>query len=122
MSLSVDLNADLGEGAGHDDELLALVTSANIACGLHAGNVATMQRAIRAAAERGVAIGAIPGFEDRENFGRREMAIGDEEVFRAGGVSARRVSRGGAFVRRAGRAREAARRALQYGGARRGDR
>lgn len=81
MSLSVDLNADLGEGAGHDDELLALVSSANIACGLHAGNVATMQRAMHAAAARGVAIGAHPGFEDRENFGRREIAIGDEEVF-----------------------------------------
>jgi UPF0271 protein len=81
MSLSVDLNADLGEGAGHDEELLALVTSANIACGLHAGTAAMMRASMRTAQARGVAIGAHPGFDDRENFGRREMAVGDEDVF-----------------------------------------
>lgn len=81
MSLSVDLNADLGEGAGHDVELLGLVSSASIACGFHAGNAAMMRAALLAAKERGVAVGAHPGFEDRENFGRREIAIGDEEVF-----------------------------------------
>ncbi len=46
MSLVVDLNADLGEGAGHDDEILALVTSANIACGFHAGDAESMRQAI----------------------------------------------------------------------------
>ena len=69
MELSVDLNADLGEGAGHDLELLGLVSSANIACGVHAGSPAMMKASILAAQERGVAVGAHPGFDDRENFG-----------------------------------------------------
>jgi UPF0271 protein len=81
MSLSVDLNADLGEGAGHDHELLSLVTSASIACGLHAGSVAIMRTSLLAAQEHGVSVGAHPGFEDRENFGRREMTLGSDEVF-----------------------------------------
>lgn len=80
MSFSVDLNADLGEGAGHDRELLALVTSANIACGLHAGNVAMMREALLLAKERGVAVGAHPGFDDRENFGRHDVSLGDDEI------------------------------------------
>ena len=81
MSWSVDLNADLGEGAGHDDELLALVTSANIACGLHAGSAVMMRTSLLAAQARGVAVGAHPGFNDRENFGRREMKLDADEVF-----------------------------------------
>jgi UPF0271 protein len=81
MSLSIDLNADLGEGAGHDDELLALVTSANIACGLHAGSASMMRSSIMAAKGRGVAVGAHPSFEDRENFGRREMNLSGEDIF-----------------------------------------
>ncbi|MFN2508229.1 MAG: LamB/YcsF family protein [Chthoniobacterales bacterium] len=78
--MSVDLNADLGEGAGHDDELLTLVTSANIACGLHAGSATIMRRSILAARERGVAVGAHPSFDDRENFGRREISLSSEEI------------------------------------------
>jgi UPF0271 protein len=81
MSLSVDLNADLGEGAEHDLELLGLVSSANIACGLHAGSPAMMKASILAAEGRGVAVGAHPGFDDRENFGRREISLNGEEVF-----------------------------------------
>ena len=81
MELSVDLNADLGEGAGHDDELLALVSSANIACGFHAGSAAMMRDSILAARGKGVAVGAHPSFDDRENFGRREMALPGHEVF-----------------------------------------
>ena len=81
MSLSVDLNADLGEGAGHDEQLLALVTSANIACGFHAGGAGMMRSALASARERGVAAGAHPSLEDRENFGRREIEIGDDEVY-----------------------------------------
>src|SRR3954452_3983531 len=81
MSLSVDLNADLGEGAGHDEEILDLVTSANIACGLHAGDARTMRIALESAKARGVAVGAHPGFADRENFGRREISITTDEVF-----------------------------------------
>ena len=81
MNLSVDLNADLGEGAGHDEELLGLVSSANIACGRHAGSPEMMRASILAARERGVAVGAHPGFADRENFGRREVALSAEEIF-----------------------------------------
>lgn len=81
MNLCVDLNADLGEGAGHDEELLGLVSSANIACGRHAGSPEMMRASILAAQERGVAVGAHPGFDDRENFGRREVALSAEEIF-----------------------------------------
>ncbi len=81
MSWSVDLNADLGEGAGHDDELLGLVSSANIACGRHAGSAEMMRRSIASAQERGVAVGAHPGFADPENFGRRELKLSTAEIF-----------------------------------------
>ncbi|MCA1659134.1 MAG: LamB/YcsF family protein [Verrucomicrobiaceae bacterium] len=81
MELSIDLNADLGEGAGHDNELLGLVSSANIACGLHAGNPNMMREALLAAKERGVAVGAHPSFDDRENFGRREISLPAHEIF-----------------------------------------
>src|SRR5437868_13365987 len=83
MNLVVDLNADLGEGAGHDDELLALVTSANIACGFHAGDAETMRRSIEAARSRNVAVGAHPSLFDRENFGRKELSVEPAEVFDA---------------------------------------
>jgi 5-oxoprolinase (ATP-hydrolysing) subunit A len=83
MKLVVDLNADLGEGAGHDDELLALVTSANIACGFHAGDGDTIRESIEAAREHNVAVGAHPSLFDRENFGRRELPVTPEEVFDA---------------------------------------
>ncbi len=80
-NLVVDLNSDLGEGAGHDDEILELVTSANIACGFHAGNPVSIFASIRAAKERGVAVGAHPSFDDRKNFGRSEMQISAAEVY-----------------------------------------
>jgi len=83
MKFVVDLNADLGEGAGHDDELLALVTSANIACGFHAGDADTIHRSIEAARNHGVAVGAHPSLFDRENFGRKELAVTSDEVFDA---------------------------------------
>lgn len=83
MKLVVDLNADLGEGAGHDDELLALVTSANIACGFHAGDAGTIRTSIEAARGRKVAVGAHPSLFDRENFGRKELPVKPEEVFDA---------------------------------------
>ena len=78
---SIDLNCDMGEGCGHDDELLEYVTSANIACGFHAGDATTMRRTVEAALERGVAIGAHPSYPDRENFGRSNMNLPPEEVF-----------------------------------------
>ena len=83
MKLQVDLNADLGEGAGHDDELLELVTSANIATGFHAGDAETMRAAVEAASARNVSIGAHPSFFDRENFGRKELTVPSNEVFEA---------------------------------------
>jgi UPF0271 protein len=83
MKMIVDLNADLGEGAGHDDELLDLVTSANIACGFHAGDANTMRQSIEAARARNVAVGAHPSFFDRENFGRKELPVKLDEIFDA---------------------------------------
>ncbi len=83
MNLRVDLNADLGEGAGHDTELFELISSANIATGFHAGDSDTMHAAISAAKKHGVAVGAHPSFFDRENFGRKELQIADQEVFEA---------------------------------------
>src|SRR5215831_8594544 len=83
MKLFVDLNADLGEGSGHDNELFKLISSANIATGFHAGDSDTMHAAVRAAKEHSVAVGAHPSFFDRENFGRKELKICNEEVFDA---------------------------------------
>ena len=83
MNLSVDINADLGEGAGHDDELFELISSANIATGFHAGDSDTMHAAVCAAKEHGVAVGAHPSFFDRENFGRKELNIAYQEVLDA---------------------------------------
>src|SRR6266702_1255662 len=83
MNLFVDINADLGEGAGHDAELFELISSANIATGFHAGDSDTMHAAVCAAKEHGVAVGAHPSFFDRENFGRKELKVSNEEVFDA---------------------------------------
>ncbi|MES2437685.1 MAG: 5-oxoprolinase subunit PxpA [Verrucomicrobiota bacterium] len=76
----IDLNADLGEGGSEDEALLGLVSSANIACGGHAGDEETMRRSIRWAKAAGVAIGAHPGYEDPEHFGRRAMTLPLEKV------------------------------------------
>ena len=81
MKLSVDLNADLGEGSGHDVELFDLISSANIATGFHAGDPASIFDSICAAKEKGVAVGAHPSFADRENFGRKEIAVPIPELF-----------------------------------------
>jgi len=76
----IDLNCDLGEAAGHDAELMPFITSANIACGAHAGDAATMRATVALAHEHGVAIGAHPGLADRVNFGRREIPVSPAEV------------------------------------------
>jgi UPF0271 protein len=86
MSKTVDLNCDMGEsfGAyrlGRDEEILKYVTSANIACGFHAGDPATMRRTVKLCLEHGVAIGAHPGFQDLAGFGRRNMEITPEEAY-----------------------------------------
>lgn len=76
----IDLNADLGEGGSEDEALIGLVSSANIACGGHAGDEETMRKSIRWAKEAGVAIGAHPSYEDREHFGRRAMVLPLETI------------------------------------------
>lgn len=78
----LDLNCDLGEGGAQDAELMPLVSSANIACGAHAGDVATMRATVALAQRHGVAVGAHPGFADREHFGRRELRLTATELIR----------------------------------------
>lgn len=79
--MNIDLNADLSEGCASDAELLTLVSSANIACGFHAGDAQTMLSSVRNALKNGVAIGAHPSFPDRENFGRTAMTLPPETVY-----------------------------------------
>jgi UPF0271 protein len=83
--VQIDLNADLGEGFGiwqltEDEQLLDVVTSANVACGFHAGDPTTMRRVCDLAAERGVAIGAQVGYRDLAGFGRRRIDIAPDEL------------------------------------------
>ena len=117
---TIDLNADLGEGFGHyrvgaDAALLPLLTSANIACGFHAGDPMTMRETVAAAVRSGVAIGAHPGYPDLLGFGRRELDATAAEVTadviyqigaldavcRAGGTRLRYVKPHGALYNRA---------------------
>ncbi|MFJ9586907.1 LamB/YcsF family protein [Streptomyces acidicola] len=82
---SIDLNADLGEGFGRwrltdDEQLLSVVTSANVACGFHAGDAATMRRVCELAAGRGVRIGAQVSYRDLAGFGRRAMDVPPAEL------------------------------------------
>jgi UPF0271 protein len=83
MKLHVDINADLGEGAGQDAELFELISSANIATGFHVGDADSMHAAISGAKACGVAVGAHPSLWDRENFGRKELKVSVSEVFDA---------------------------------------
>lgn len=83
--MRIDLNADIGEAsgrepAGSDAALVHIITSANIACGFHAGNPSTIAQTIRLAASRGVAIGAHPGFREASGFGRREIDATPDEI------------------------------------------
>ena len=85
MSGMVDLSADIGESfgsyrMGRDEEILQFLTSANVACGFHAGDPRVMQRSVAACLDRGVAVGAHPGFPDLVGFGRRAMEASAEEV------------------------------------------
>jgi UPF0271 protein len=82
---SIDLNCDLGESfgrwsLGHDAEVMRSITSANVACGFHAGDPGVMRDTLRLAREHGVAIGAHPGFPDLVGFGRRNMAASPREI------------------------------------------
>jgi 5-oxoprolinase (ATP-hydrolysing) subunit A len=120
--MRIDLNADVGEsyGAwvmGSDDALLPLVTSANVACGAHAGDPLVMQRTVNLAVGHGVAVGAHPGYPDREGFGRRDLDMTSDELeasilaqlgalsafTRAAGVALVHVKPHGALYNRAAR-------------------
>ena len=78
----IDLNCDLGEGAGNDALLMPLITSVNIACGAHAGDAVAMRTTVRLARLHGVVIGAHPGFADRAFFGRRDLGLTPGEITR----------------------------------------
>ncbi|TKD23040.1 LamB/YcsF family protein [Rhodobacter capsulatus] len=78
--MKLDLNSDMGEGAGADAALLEVVTSANICCGLHAGGPLEMARVMALAAAKGVGIGVHPGFDDRAHFGRTRMVLSKTEL------------------------------------------
>lgn len=83
--MRIDLNCDLGESfgryvIGHDEEILNYITSANIACGFHAGDPVVMERTVKAALEKGVSVGAHPGYPDLEGFGRRNMSLSSAEL------------------------------------------
>ena len=85
--MRIDLNSDLGEGFGpsamvDDATMLSLVSSANVACGGHAGDPETMFRTVSVAAANGVIVGAHPGYPDREGFGRRTLSMGLDEITR----------------------------------------
>jgi len=79
--MEIDLNCDLGEGCVNDAELMSMITSANIACGFHAGDPATAFATLSLAARHDVQAGAHPGFPDREHFGRRELPCAAQQVY-----------------------------------------
>ena len=85
LTVNIDINCDMGESfgpwkMGADAEVMPNITSANVACGAHAGDPGVMRRTIRAAKQHGVAVGAHPGFADLQGFGRREMQADPAEV------------------------------------------
>jgi len=101
--MEIDLNADLGEGSGSDEALLDLVSSANIACGWHAGGSNAMRDCVRLALAKGVAIGAHPSFHDPANFGRKEMDLPAEDIYagilyQLGALAAIAQAQGGRIV------------------------
>jgi UPF0271 protein len=79
-STTIDLNCDMGEGAGADEQLMPLVSSANVACGGHAGDEASMRATVRLARRHGVAVGAHPSYPDRAGFGRERLARAPVDV------------------------------------------
>lgn len=103
--MQIDLNADMGESfgrwkLGHDEDMLDVVTSANIACGWHAGDAMTMAHVMGVAVEKGVGIGAHPGFDDLKGFGRRRMNLPLDELrnlvtYQLGAARAMAVAAGG---------------------------
>ncbi len=128
--MDIDLNADLGEGAGCDAELMPLVTSANVCCGAHAGDPDTIRETLRLADRHCIAVGAHPGFADRQHFGRREQEATWQQAFnlcvyqvgalvglaRAEGVRVRYVKPHGALYNQACRDDEVADGVVQAAG------
>ena len=78
--MNIDINCDMGENIGNEEDIMPYITSANIACGFHAGDPTTMRATVRLAKRYGVAVGAHPSWKDVEGFGRREMILPPEEV------------------------------------------
>ena len=78
---TIDLNCDMGEGMSHDADIMPYISSVNIACGYHAGNEEIMKRTIDIALHYNIAIGAHPGFADKENFGRKEIYLSREGYY-----------------------------------------
>lgn len=79
--MEIDLNCDLGEGAPFDAELMPFITSANVACGFHAGSPATAFTTLSIAAQHQTQVGAHPGFPDKEHFGRRELNCTEQQIY-----------------------------------------
>jgi len=79
--LLCDLNCDMGEGIGNDEQIMPFITSASIACGYHAGDEHTMEHTVDLCIQYNVAIGAHPSFADKENFGRTELDLTAVEVY-----------------------------------------
>lgn len=79
--ITIDLNCDMGEGIGNDQDIMPFITSANIACGFHAGNTEQISQTISLALHNNVHIGAHPSFRDKEHFGRREMHISHDKLY-----------------------------------------
>ncbi len=89
----ININSDLGEGIGFDDQILPNIDSANVACGLHAGSATETISTVRKCLELGVEVGAHPGYDDRDNFGRVEIPLSPEDVaalvrFQVGAIAA----------------------------------
>ncbi|MBT4958774.1 MAG: 5-oxoprolinase subunit PxpA [Flavobacteriaceae bacterium] len=82
-NLKIDINADVGEGIGNEDQLFPLISSCNIACGGHAGNLETMLSVVRLAKKNNLKIGAHPSFPDRKNFGRKTMNISKDKLVKS---------------------------------------
>ncbi len=80
-TFTVDLNCDMGEGIGNDAAIMPFISSANIACGYHAGDADTMKHTIELAQKNNISIGAHTGFRDKENFGRTEQNLSTEALY-----------------------------------------
>jgi UPF0271 protein len=79
--MTIDINCDMGEGMPNDADIMPYISSANIACGYHAGNETTMRKTIELCLKHSVAVGAHPGFNDKENFGRKPVQLSADEMY-----------------------------------------